>query len=552
MRSEAAAVKGRAVSARAGPRFALLAGFAAVAAASASLALRQLGDPGIYYDEVIQAVPAADFLADRAPAPIPGRTQTRLWGRWFPVMTQPYMGALKSQLLIPSFAAFGATPAALRVTTWLWTLAGVGFAMLLARELWGTPAAILAGALLALDPSVLFVGRHDWGSFALAFLLRSAGLWLAVSGWRRGSSARLALAGLAFGLGLYNKVDFGVFLAGAAVAWALAAPRTLWAAVRAPRRLGAGLAGFALGAAPMLAALPGALAAGQAFAGHEGAAPDWGEKWAALFATLDGSYFQRLILAGGRFDALASVQGSARSPFPLLLAASWLFLCGRLARAPGRPERSLVVGLVALGLAGYALTPHAERVHHALALAPFAQFAVAAALADVWRLGGGRLASRAAAAGLAALALAGSARVDLHTLATLEETGGRGRWSDALGRFAAGLDPGTAVVALDWGFAEPLRFLAPEVPVLEPIWELRRRPSLALEGDGSSLYLVQSPEWAVFDHGGRFLEALAALPPEALEIRALPDRAGRTAFLAVRIARPHRLDYRGSFVVRLR
>src|SRR5262245_37884318 len=94
---------------------------AAAAAPAAWLALRDLEVPGLYYDEVIQALPAAEFLREGGrPLQIPGARSTWLAGGWFPLMTQPYMGALKSQLLIPVFAAFGASTTSLRTTTFAW------------------------------------------------------------------------------------------------------------------------------------------------------------------------------------------------------------------------------------------------------------------------------------------------------------------------------------------------------------------------------------------------------------------------------------------------
>ena len=82
------------------------------------------------------------------------------------------------------------------------------------RQTHHTRVALATAALLALDPSFLFVSRHDWGSVSLAMLCRGGGLWLAVLGWRRGSAAHLSMGGLLLGLGIYNKIDFVPFLAG--------------------------------------------------------------------------------------------------------------------------------------------------------------------------------------------------------------------------------------------------------------------------------------------------------------------------------------------------
>jgi hypothetical protein len=532
------------------------AGLLAACALSGGLALAHLETPGLYYDEVIQATPAVAFLEGEVPSAIPGRTQVRLGGRWLPLMTQPYMGALKSQALIPAFALFGAGKTTLRATTWLWTLLGIAFAMLLARELLGTAPAVLAGLLLALDPSVLFVGRHDWGSFALGLLCRCAGLWLLVVGWRKGGLRRLAGGGALLGLGLYNKLDFAAVLAAAAAALALTAPH-LWRKLRLRHALAVG-GGLTLGALPVLLALPGAFAAGRLFASRAGANPAWREKAIALMTTLDGSYFHRLMLSGGSFEELGKVEGAASGPFPLLLVAAALFLGVRLVRAPRdeahEPGRRFVLAASLLALLAIFLTPRAVRIHHVLNAVPFPQLLVAAALTELWRLGTGRIPLRALAAALAGVALLGSARVDARTLATLDETGGKGRWSDALDRLATSLPAESRVVALDWGFAEPLRFLTPERPVEEIIWRLRgpRRVPLVFDGDAHTVYLLHQDRLAVFEHGAAFLRALEALPEGTVQIEPQRDRVGDTAFLAVRIAKPHRFDYRRSLEVRLR
>jgi hypothetical protein len=540
----------------------LLLGFVVVSVCAAGFALRSLDLPGIYYDEVIQAQPALDFLKGDLPAPIPGRSSTQLFGRWFPVMTQPYMGALKSQALIPTFALFDARPSTLRATTWVWTLFGVLLAMLWAHQLLGLPTALLAGAMLALDPSVLFIGRHDWGSFALGFVCRCGGLWLLTSGWRRKARGRLLAAGLCFGLGLYNKVDFAVFLASATLALLLVAPRLACDALRTrPRAAIPVLVGLALGAAPMLASLPAVFSATRALASQT-LTEDWGEKAYALATALDGSYFQRLMLAGGRFADLASVDEAVAGPFLALFAAATVFLGARVARARSELERdrgrTFVLAASLLMLLGILLTPRAVRIHHVLTAVPFPHLIVAAALVELWKLGATRVGLRALAVALAALALGGSAFVDAHTLATIERTGGKGRWSDALQRLASQLEsrPRTPLVALDWGFAEPLRFLASNPPVVESVWGLREariaRRELRFEGTPAHLYLVYPERYAVFGFGVEFLEALRELPADAVEIRPQLDRCGDPAFLAVRIAKSHRLEYRRKLEVSLR
>jgi hypothetical protein len=259
------------------------------------------------------------------------------------------------------------------------------------------------------------------------------------------------------------------------------------------------------------------------------------------------------------------VEGAATGLFGPALAASALFLAWRLARARPwqRRERALAFALAALALSSAALLllPRAVRIHHALNVLPFPQIVVAAACVELWRLGAsaGGAASRPAlralaAAGLAAV-LAGQVLVDLQTRAEIRASGGRGRWSDALGAFARELaaEPGVTVVSLDWGFDAPLRLLAPELESREPFWSLLGPAAVGtrLAGTPQTVYLVQDPRYRVFPLGQELLAAAARLPPGTASVRAHADHAGDTAFLSVRIARPHRLVYRGRLEVEL-
>jgi hypothetical protein len=166
----------------------------------ALLAVGDLGVPGPNYDEVIQALPSVEFLEGRPRAlALPGSEVLRLSGRPFPWMTQAYMGALKSQLLIPSFAVAGTALSVLRLTTLAWSALGLLFCIAFARRAFGPGVALVSGLLLASDPSFLFISRHDWGSFSLGFLLRCASLFFAAVWWESGRLRDALLAGAALG-----------------------------------------------------------------------------------------------------------------------------------------------------------------------------------------------------------------------------------------------------------------------------------------------------------------------------------------------------------------
>lgn len=538
----------------------MLVGAALCIAVAWLLAGRHLDEPGLYYDEVIQAGPALDFLrGEERPLRIPGARSVRVGERWLPWMTQPYMGALKSLALIPVFAAVEPGPALLRATTLLWALLGIPFAMLFAWRVAGPATALVAGALLALDPSLLFLARHDWGSFALGFLLKCAGLFAIVSGLRERSAWRLALGGACLGLGVFNKIDFGVFVAGCGVAAAIAAPGEVLRRIRSERRLLAWLgAGFLVGALPLLLAGPGALStAGAAVRGS--GADELPMKWAAAARVLDGSYFERLLLAGGRFEDLPEVAGAGSGAGFAAFALALALAVGLALALRGGSRALLFFALTALlTLAGILATPRALRAHHFLNVLPFPQLVVAAVSVALWRraVGGAalRIGARLLATLLVGATLVSSLRLDLATLELLRERGGRGLWSHAVEELARQLPAGTRVVSLDWGFDGPIRFVAPDATTEEPIWRLRRRGRpTTLEGGPEDLYLVHEPRYAVMPYGDAFLDALGRLPEAAVQVEIHRDRAGEAVLRSVRFARPHTLVYRGGvFEVTLR
>jgi hypothetical protein len=530
----------------------------ACAALGLGIAARDLASPGVYYDEVIQAEPALWFLrGDPAPPEVPGESHVNLLGRPFPLFTQPYMGALKSQVLVPVLALAGPDVRALRFATLALALVGLVVAMAATRIAFDLPTAGLLGALLAVDPSFLFTSRHDWGSFALGFLLRSAAALTLLTAWRTRSRLAFFAGGACAGLAVYNKVDAAIPLAAAAAALGLALPglrRGL-----AWRRDGwiAALGGALLAASPVLVRALTVLAVARVAARAGAAGPgEWTEKWQAHLTALDGSYFARLLHAGGSFAQMGDVAGAPATSFPALFALSLAGLALWLVRERRRgnvwPAQRFAVLAALFTQAGMLLLPHAVRIHHVLNAWPLPQLVVAVALREAWRHAGARSPLVRGALALAfAATLVLALRVDVRTLDFMRRTGGKGLWSDAVVRLEPEL-AGARVVALDWGFAAPLRFADPTLRVEEPIWKMRGRKPTVLEGDDTSVYLLHERPLAVFPFAPALLDAIAARPDSA-RIERHPDREGDTAFLTLHFAGPHRLVYRGGrFEVQLR
>jgi hypothetical protein len=539
-------------------------GFAILCGVAVAIAGRELDLPGLYYDELIQAEPSVRFLtADPSPHAIPGASQIRLASRWFPVMTQPYMGALKSQLLIPFLATFGTSPASLRLTTLAWSLLGVALMMLWARSAFGLSVALIAGALLVLDPSFLFVSRHDWGSFGIGFVCRCGALLLITQAFReQGAGWKLAAGGALLGLGIYNKIDFAVALLAAGLSLTIVRPRIFAELLSQPRKAVLIVAGAVLGAAPLLASLAQTLATTRKALARPAGASDFDEKWNTLAGMFDGSYFHELMLSGGQFKSMFETDGTA-SLFPVVFGVSLFWVANRTMRnlRCGEPwrMRAFVALCSVLIPIGVLLTPRAIRIHHALLAVPFPQLLVAVAATDAWnsrpKTAAGRQWMRAAAVFAVAAAIIGSLRVDLATMDTIRETHGRGRWSDAIGQFAVGLqspDVTRVAVSLDWGLYLPLRFADRNSTLVEPIWQLVRRRATQpwhFEGSEQHVYLFFEPQFAVFRYGQQFMDAVARLPSDRVTIAHHSDASGDPVFVSVRLHGRHRLQYTGKFEI---
>jgi hypothetical protein len=392
---------------------------------------------------------------------------------------------------------------------------------------------------------------------------RSGRRWLAV------------LAGAAvLGLGVYSRADFVLILAATGAGLLFSRRKELIDTLRECTGLVlGGLAVFALTASPMLLALKELLSTSAAMSEH--GSIDYRVR--VLWSVLDGSYFYRLMEQGGRFEAIFEVPSPATLFGPLVIASSAVLILLAFYRSrsgdPGsslepqgnrRPAALVFLPLLCALLAGaMVLLPGAVRAHHMLNLHPFVQLMVAGAAVELWRRSWGDERRRAAIRGAVGLALTALVVSNLVVLARSEElinrSGGRGRWSDALSRFASEIDesPGavpTTVVSLDWGFHEPLLFLTDEALLLEPIWSIPRahgrgRP-WAHEGDAETIYLVHDEPYDLFGLSPSLLSTARGLPPERVAIRRHEDREGATSFLSVRFLGDHQLVYAGGFSLR--
>jgi 4-amino-4-deoxy-L-arabinose transferase-like glycosyltransferase len=509
-----------------------------------ALAKQNLSVPGLYYDESIFAGLAKDFITGQHRRHTPGFELANFLGRPFPVFVQFYLGALKSWMLMPALALFGSNVAVVRLTTLFWGLLTLLFFMLGVRRWLGLRAAVIAGAVLIVDPTYFFLSVLDWGAATSALFCRCVAFYVALIWWRNRKARYLFLASFFLGLGFFNKVDFVAIVIGAGIAAFCFYGAQIWAALRTRLSLAAICSlGFLLGAGPMILKIQRIItftASGQATAGPA----ELSEKLHTLLAMYDGSYFYRLMNAGGLFNEMYAHPAGAHSllVFILLIAIVLLSTIGISARGKneGRIAGFLLLGL-ALTTVGVFLIPGSVRIHHAVLAFPFPQLIIAAACTIFWERRPTmkiRRGTRAAIFAAMLILLASQLHAISKTEKLLSETGGRGRWSNSLDAFCRENKSRAdlTIISLDWGFNEQLAFLTDAPKLVEPFWAFKEILP-PLPNQPQNVYLAHSREYSLFRYDVAYLEA-AQSSSENLEIQPYSDQQGRVVFYTIRFPAP--------------
>ncbi len=164
-------------------------------------------------------------------------------------MTMPYVGAVKSYLMLLPFAIFGIRLSVARVVAALLAAFGIfGIAKLLRQEV--SPSAGVASALiLAVHPAYVDLNVFDRGDVPVWMAIVGL-IGLGVARYVRGPTPRLALlVGVATGVAIWARLNFLWFLIAVATGALLAAGRSV---VSSFRHLAAFCWGGLLGVAPLL------------------------------------------------------------------------------------------------------------------------------------------------------------------------------------------------------------------------------------------------------------------------------------------------------------
>jgi 4-amino-4-deoxy-L-arabinose transferase-like glycosyltransferase len=437
----------------------------AVLAAFVGAAVHRIGRPGLLYDEVLFVNAALGGEGDSF-------VHARLCG--VPVMLMSYVGALKAWLYAPVLAAFGVSPATLRIPCILLAAATLLVLGLLAERLFGRRAGLLFLLVLATDPGSFATSRVDYGPVVLAGLLKATLVWLTFAWLSAPTAARSWAIVLVTALGLFDKLNFLWLVLALAGAMLVVHPRELGRALRAGGR------GTAL---PLAAGVVGVLLLGLQVAlplwrgpgpGGEVVRTPLGERLATTLAlvhsTLGGTAWWQLVF---RTPPPGRPEWVAVEPLlfglPLVALATAVVRRHRMSAEAVRLTRiSAFFGVASvLVIAAIVATPHAGGPHHAVLLAPLPTFAAFAGALALLAHAPDRLRRPLAlvAAALVLAVVAGQIRFDAAYAARLRDRGALQAWgSTAIYGLAEDLQRLNAdvVASADWGIHNQLYALVPD------------------------------------------------------------------------------------------
>lgn len=533
-----------------------------------TLALPQLGLPGLHYDEAKEAGINALEILQRQDVQAFRSAGVQIGPLFLPLMVQDYIGALNVYLALPLLAVLGVTAPALRLLGVLCGLATLLLVCALGRELTqrgrgGRPepgwAGEIAALLLAVNPTFIFWSRQGIFVTNVVVTLAVATVWLALRWQRTGRPRDLYLMALLAGLGLWSKLLF-VWVLGALAAVGLGAwawgrgrraapifPRLSWRSLTL-----AGLL-FLLGLAPLLLFNQQTSGTVQALFGNLGQSY-YGVENAAFAANLAVRLAQVNTLLRG--DHLWYLGQSFANGWALAAAVGLVALAIGLAAASGRGSRAraslplLLAALlfVLLLLAQSSFTVSDLFITHFAIIQPFVL--LLAALAADSLLLAAQSWPRRWAVGLAALTLAvlalwlgADAWNSGRYHQALARSGGLASHSDAIDRLAQWLDVAGVrqPLALDWGIEAQVRYLTENrVQPLEIFgYQRLEQPDDGFAGraeqflaDPTRVYIVRMPGETVFQGRREALESLAAAQGQSLVVQeAIYDRSGQVMFV---------------------
>ena len=508
----------------------------------------RIAEPGVEYDELL-FVNAALGNMDGSFV----EYSVRILGHVVPLMCMSYIGAVKSMLYAPIFGVFGTNVVTIRLPVILIGAIVIVLTYVTTNALFNRKIALITTALTAIDPTVIFQIKADWGPAAIMMLCKLGSLGCLLLFVRTRRLLLLASGALALGIGLYDKADFVWYI----IALIGAALMVYRSTMRISLRESAVASGFfLLGCGPLLLynlTRLGATVHGQ-FSSSMSLLATLEYKRGLFEQTLNGvaafNYFNN-------FGALPSVLpfhlmdldhtfGYGFTLAALLASAVLVALRARYWR-----QAAFVLLIVAILIAEITVTPQATGPHHVIFIYPFQTMLVS----YVAIIGAAELVARfpqirnlwAGAAVLAILMLAlSNLLIDTKYLKSFNRAGGVGIWSDAIYGLNTFMEkqPSARFALMDWGFNEQLLALSANsikrtelFPALSAsdssgtMNTLRRSMSLY------DLFVFHSPDFAVFPRVRQSFDSAIRALGFREKVTKMYERDGKPVYEIVRLER---------------
>ena len=477
-----------------------------------AFALPNLRLPGVYYDEVLQVLPAMhsagypvtdDYLVMRNSMVGIGRFRV-------PLLTTSYLGAIETFIFAVIFQFIIPTVTTMRLTFVVLGAITIVFIYIWSRQMFGHWWGLAVALLVATDASYIFYTRVDNGPVD-AMLIIKLGMLIGFTDWFRTGRALGFYAGaFLLGLGVYDKANFLWLIGAGAVVLAVFAREDVLQRLRGKYRMvaiGIGLA--ILGSSPYLIYL--VISRGGPFRGIV-------MSFARSGLGIDNSHFgvnfkfrlhQFVDMISG-YRALLDYTNAeiAFSRFPVPLQA-WFTIAAGVAAVPlyflPATRRALPVALavaIVLIIAFSTVTPTGLNPFHLVLIYPFQELLIVSVLIAVSAYFQSPGMVRSIGAGTVGAILLTNTVVVVQNHRVLVDTGGVGTWSDSMYNLADYLrQQNKTIVCLDWGLCNSLQMLSKGALKTTDRWHTFLfsmtdvRPMADLLKQPDTLFLFHSPHY---------------------------------------------------------
>ncbi|MDZ7343396.1 MAG: hypothetical protein ONA90_02655 [candidate division KSB1 bacterium] len=534
--------------------------------------------PGIQYDEVYYVPPAAALLKHQYDMDyvMLNPSVIHIGGRPLPVMFNYYTSFFRTYLTLPVFALFGINVYTIRLSSIaLGTMALIFFVAFARRLTNRSEIALASGIFLALDASFIAYTHNDHVVVSTMMVLKGGALWALLRWWQQPQphgKTFLYLGAFLAGLGITDRVSFAWLLMALAPTLLLIYGKKFWheisLRVRNQKELIIASGALALGASVFLAFNAATLGGSFSpmldnFRKTAGGVDNLAFfdnlylRLQMLTEVLNGSYLNHFIL--GEINYRTNGWHFSGSPLSWLVPLAFIYFFAKSIIHAFSGRTAARIPLFLLSMTAWLLlfscfTPTVHRGHQLLLLYPFphilaALFVFELASVTYQKLKHVFFSLQGLAWGMILLLSVLAVRPVMAYHHMLQQTGGRGVWSDAIYDIIAEVDhrPDRVVVCMDWGFnANILSLTKNRVRTIRNYYDhTRRRPDqLAQLFDSTHVFLLHAPEYSYLPAPREdFFAAVTLANAKVDTLRVFYQREGQAVAYLLQVTQPSQVNF---------